>query len=84
MYDAWRHWRFTKTRRVVLTQWRKQHRRGALYGSTQVAKDLVAKDETIFQLRTELCQARSQLKKAEAVIEVQEKVCRQFGISPQD
>ena len=67
-----------------LSQWRRQHKRGTLYGSTQVAKDLVAKDELISQLRTELRQLRSRLKKAEAVIEVQEKVCRQFGISPQD
>ena len=67
-----------------LSQWRRQHKRGTLYDSTQVAKDLVAKDELISQLRHELRQMRSRLKKAEAVIEVQEKVCRQFGISPQD
>ena len=66
-----------------LSQWRKQHKRGTLYGSTQVAKDLVAKDETITELRTELRQLRSRLKKAEAVIDVQKKVCKLFGISTQ-
>ena len=66
-----------------LSQWRKQHKRGTLYGSTQVAKDLVAKDETITELRTELRQLRSRLKKAETVIDVQKKVCKLFGISNQ-
>ena len=66
-----------------LTQWRRQRASGSLYGSTQVGKELVAKDEEIDRLRKELRQTRSRLRKAEAIIDVQKKVCTLFGISSQ-
>ncbi len=66
-----------------LAQWRKLRERGSLYGSTQAGKELLAKDEENRRLRKELNQSRRQLEKAEAIIEVQKKVCAPFGISSQ-
>ena len=64
-----------------LAQWRKQ--RGSLYGSTQAGKELLAKDEENRRLRKELNHSRRRLEKAEAIIEVQKKVCALFGIGSQ-
>ena len=66
-----------------LTQWRHQRASGALYGSIQASKELAAKDEEISQLQKELSRTRSQLRKAEAIMDVQGRVCTQFGISSQ-
>lgn len=66
-----------------LTQWRRQRASGTLYDSTQAGKELAARDEEIGRLRRELSQTRSRLHKAEAVMDIQEKVCTRFGISSQ-
>ncbi len=64
-----------------LAQWRRQRDQGTLHGSTRAGKELLAKDEEIARLRKELKQSRQRLEQAEAVIEVQKKVCALFGIS---
>ena len=66
-----------------LAQRRRVCERGSLYGLTQDGKELLAKDKEIGRLRKELNQSRRRLEKAEAIIEVQEKVCALFGISSQ-
>ena len=64
-----------------LAQWRRQRDQGTLYGSTRAGKELLAKDAEITRLRKELKQSRQRLEQAEAIIEVQKKVCTLFGIS---
>ena len=63
-----------------LAQWRKLRERGVLHGSSKVAKELRTMDKENRRLRQELKQARSQLRKAEAIIDVQKKVCALLGI----
>ena len=46
-----------------------------------LGRNCLAKDEEIRRLRQALSQSRQQLQKAEAIIEVQKKVCTLFGIS---
>ncbi|MDE2834220.1 MAG: transposase [Bacteroidota bacterium] len=51
-----------------LAQWHRQREQGRLFGATQLSKKLLAQDEEIRRLS----RARSELKKAKVIIEVQE------------
>ena len=65
-----------------LAQWRKQRVRGVLFGSSQAAKYLRALDEENRRLRQELKTTKSQLVKAETIIDVQNSLCAAWRQRP--